>query len=694
MHQAPIFLSSVRYGREVTTALEQFGYAVIRSDAPDIARAYRSSKAFIAVIDARGALESGVAQVRDIADIVMKRRGGLLVLLSRNDTGALACVHDAGATHYLVSPFGQDEFGTTLKFVERSIRRMRASGTEAAMAQAQAVLAESATWRWQNGADEIELSPDLSDMLGLSRQFNRLPVADAFAKLAPRQAAKTKRAIRSFIKNGMVGEIEHDIMIEGASHRIIHHVRPLLGEGGQLTGLSATVEDIDAATVQHRLSVHYDSLTGLASLTNVRARLDDVLSAKRDAEPAAIAALIGISRLDQVNAAHGRVIADSLLQAVGRRLKRLTEERGLRNTVIARLGGAEFAVVFLGPVMLNQAVFFSQMATKIFERPFVIDGRVIHLACRIGIAASEEAMSRGDELLHRASSALAQAKENDPNSFQVYFSGRSDDPARLASLEQVVREAARDGALDIRYQPQVDVIDGRIAGVEALVRYEHPLYGSLPAETLLATAERAEFSVELGRNIMRQACREAAAWPPSMDQLRLSVNVTAGDMRDRDFVPNMLSILSDTGFPAERLTLEITEGGLVENLERTADMLSDVRSRKIRVAIDDFGTGYSSLAYLKSLPLDYLKIDKTIAADIEGEVRDKIIVRGVVDMARSLGMTVIAEGVETHGQLDLLVREGCNWYQGFLCSEALSSRELQAFMSAWESQGSRALTDA
>ncbi len=674
--------------------VEQTGRTVISDDGQDLARAYRNSKAFVAIVDARGAFDIGLAQIRTISELVIRRRGALLVLLSRNDGEQLPRIYDAGATHYLVSPFRQDQLAIMLKFIERGIRRMRSSGTEAAMAQAQALLARSATWRWQLGDDEVELSPDLSEMIGLPRQYNRIPVSDAFSRLSPREALRAGHALRPLVQNGMSGEVEHQMLLDGLPHRIVHHVHPVLNENSVVTGLSATVEDVDAAANQHRLSVHYDSLTGLASLTNIRARLDDVLSAERDNEPAAIAVLIGISRLDQVNAAHGRLIADSLLQAVGRRLKRLSEERGLKNVVIARLGGAEFAVIFLGPVMLNQAVFFSQMASKIFERPFVIDGRVIHLACRIGIAASEQGMTRGDELLHRASSALSQAKDNDPNSFQVYFSGRSDDPARLASLEQVVREAARDGALDIRYQPQVDAVDGRIAGVEALVRYEHPLYGSLPAETLLATAERAEFSVELGRNIMLQACREAAAWPESLDHVRLSVNVTAGDMRDRDFVANMLSILEATGFPPERLTLEITEGGLVENLERTAEMLANVRARRIRVAIDDFGTGYSSLAYLKSLPLDYLKIDKTIAADIEGEVRDKIIVRGVVDMARSLGMTVIAEGVETEAQLELLVREGCNWYQGFLCAEALSSADLIKFMQRWKAQGYRALADA
>ena len=179
----------------------------------------------------------------------------------------------------------------------------------------------------------------------------------------------------------------------------------------------------------------------------------------------------------------------------------------------------------------------------------MIEGRVIHLACRIGIAASGPDTENADDLLHRASSALATAKNSDPNSVQVYFSGREDDPSRLASLEQVVRDAAKAGELNIRYQPQVDAAAGLIAGVEALVRYDHPIYGMLPAETLLATAQRAEFGVEFGRDIMRQACREAAGWLEGLGHVRLSVNVTAADMRAEDFVPELLAILSEDRIP-------------------------------------------------------------------------------------------------------------------------------------------------
>ncbi|MEM8826364.1 MAG: EAL domain-containing protein, partial [Pseudomonadota bacterium] len=551
----------------------------------DLARGYRNSQAFVAIVDARGALDIGLNEMRMLAQAVSRRRGGLLALLSRSDAAALPRVYEAGATHYLISPFGGEQLGTALRFVDRSIRRMRSSGTEAAMAEAQAQLAVSASWQWDRDDGSVELSPDLAQILGLAPNVRRMSAREALGMLPRAEMVRVGHELRAMLSASVAGEVEHELEVEGAERRIIHHVRPIVDDGGRATGLSATVEDLDAAAQQQRLSLHYDPLTGLASPTSLRARLNQALGGEHEHQPAAIAVLIGISRMGQVNAVHGRLIADALLQAVARRLRRTLTERDIDNAVAARLGGAEFAVAFFGPVMLSTAVFFSQTFAKVFERPFVIEGKVIHLACRIGIAASDTEMTRADDLLHRASSALATAKENDPNSFQVYFAGRADDPARLASLEQVVRDAAREGELDIRYQPQVDAVDGHVAGVEALVRYAHPVYGLLTAETLLATADRGEFGVEFGRHIIRQACREAAAWPDDMANVRLSVNVTSEDMRSPDFVRELVRIIDDTGFPAERLTLEITEGGLVENLERTATMLTGLRDRHIRIAI-------------------------------------------------------------------------------------------------------------
>ncbi len=219
-------------------------------------------------------------------------------------------------------------------------------------------------------------------------------------------------------------------------------------------------------------------------------------------------------------------------------------------------------------------------------------------------------------------------------------------------------------------------------GVEALARWEHGEHGTIGAETLFAAAARADLEIGLSDHIQRLALERAAAWPAALSGLRLSLNLTAADIARPGFADLFLDRVDASGFPRNRLTLEITESGLIDDLGNAAALLTTLRGAGCRVAIDDFGTGYSSLAYLKALPLDYLKIDKKLAQDITGTTRDRVVVRGVIEMARSLGLTVVAEGVETMEQLDLLAKEGCQIYQGYLCSGAVTGTALEELLAA------------
>ena len=234
---------------------------------------------------------------------------------------------------------------------------------------------------------------------------------------------------------------------------------------------------------------------------------------------------------------------------------------------------------------------------------------------------------------------------------------------------------ARD-EIEIRFQPQVSVASGAIVGVEALARWRHPKYGELGASTLFGVAGRSDYLAQLSDHVQRRAVAAAAAWPEALRRLRLAVNITAADIVRPGFAAQFLAMVRESGFALERLTVEVTESGLIDDLAAAAALLADLRGGNCRVAIDDFGTGYSSLAYLKALPLDYLKIDKRLSQDIAGSTRDRIVVRSVIDMARSLGLGVIAVGVETEEQLGLLAQEGCTFYQGFLCAPPVATEEL------------------
>lgn len=387
------------------------------------------------------------------------------------------------------------------------------------------------------------------------------------------------------------------------------------------------------------------------------------------------ALLVAVTRFDNVNAAYGREVGDELLRAAAQRIARVAHEIAPDMPVV-RVAGAEFAV--LSPPMRARA-----LATAIverIERPFMIAGSLVAVGCRIGIVdaqAGEDVAA----LLRRASAALAEARASDE---PVRAIGADQAGGLLfdASLETDLRQAIARREIDLLFQPQVDIATGAVVGVEALARWHHAVHGELGAPLLFAVAERSEFLSTLSQHVQKCALEKASDWGTALGDLRLSINLTATDIARADFVETFLAVVARSRFPLDRLTVEITESGLIDDLAQAAAVLARLRAVGVRVAIDDFGTGYSSLAWLKALPLDYLKIDKAMTQDITGSTRDRVVVRSVIEMARSLGLAVIAEGVETEEQRTLLAAEGCNYYQGFLFSEPLTVAALAALLAA------------
>ncbi|WP_423828202.1 EAL domain-containing protein [Sphingomonas oleivorans] len=249
-------------------------------------------------------------------------------------------------------------------------------------------------------------------------------------------------------------------------------------------------------------------------------------------------------------------------------------------------------------------------------------------------------------------------------------------------LESDLRHALEQDEIELLFQPQVSIASGRIVGVEALARWHHPILGELGAHPLFAAAARSDHLSQLSAHVQEKALRRAGHWPEALATLGIAVNVTASDLARPDFAGRFAAMTAESGLDRSRVTVEITESEMIEELDAAAMLLAALRRDGFRIAIDDFGTGYSSLAYLKALPLDYLKIDRRLTQDIVGSARDRIVVLGVIEMARSLGLRVIAEGVETEAQRDELARAGCDYYQGYLCAPPVGEAELERLVLA------------
>ncbi|HYI40407.1 MAG TPA: bifunctional diguanylate cyclase/phosphodiesterase [Allosphingosinicella sp.] len=669
---APLFLLSFRHRDELTAIAERAGWLAIAARRADNAESrFIASGALVAVVDARGALPEGKEAVRSLADPAEANCAALLVLLSRGDSEALDTLFVDGATHFLVSPFSDSQFLQALQYAHRHAERVGGRRPlRRGEPEGQKGKPGSASWRWTPGTQSIELSPALARRAGLGDEAGqRISLMELFRKLDPDGRKAARGAIDRLLSTGRSTAFAHTDG-EGEGARLAHHVRV---EGEGVVGRTEAIVPLEGAAWQSR-----DPMTGVRDGRAARAWIQRQLKAEGEGQPALVVLLLAVSRFDTINAAFGRPTGDAVLQAAARRIERLADSDG-RHRLVARIAGAEFAILLAAPTSLGEGRFLAGQLVEAIGRPFMSGDHVITLGSRVGVVASE-----GDEdaasLLRRASAALAEAKSSEAGPVKVVDAGAASDSALGDQLEIDLRRALDQDEIEILFQPQVSVATRRIVGAEALARWRHPRFGELGAMTLFSVAERSDYLVQLSDHVQRKAVAAAAAWPEALASLRLSVNITAADIVRPGFAEQFIDLVAEGGFDSARLTVEVTESGLIEDLGAAGTLLARLRQGGLRVAIDDFGTGYSSLAYLKALPLDYLKIDKRLVEDISGSPRDQVVVRSVIDMARSLGLEVIAEGVETEDQLALLAREGCNLYQGFLCSPPVDVATLAGMM--------------
>ncbi len=467
----------------------------------------------------------------------------------------------------------------------------------------------------------------------------------------------------------------------------------------------------EAGDAQSALARH-DPLTGLATGSQLQQWTAMLLGLPhRDAKPVIVGAprtapalspmfviALGVGRFAQINAAYGRDVADQVLSAVALRLGQIVDARKCGNAasearLLARLAAAEFAVAMGGgTVELQDATQLAQQLVQAFETPFVVGDHVIHLSGRAGIAGREAGLAVPAEeeaaaLIRRANSALVTARAGEAGAVEVFRPNPAGDPrTRMADLESDLHRAIDAGDISLLFQPQLALASGEIAGVEALVRWEHPVLGLLPAETLLETAASAELAVRLGRHIRARAMAMAAGWSGPLAMLKISLNVTAADLADPGFLKALEVALSDSGLERDRLVLEVTEGAIIEDMRGAARLLEGLRKSGVSVALDDFGTGYSSLAWMARLPIDSIKLDRSFMLGLTGSAREQLVVETVVRMSRQLGLTVVAEGVEDDIQMAASRKAGCDAVQGYRIAPPMDVNALRNFCQAWPLQ--------
>jgi diguanylate cyclase (GGDEF)-like protein/PAS domain S-box-containing protein len=449
-------------------------------------------------------------------------------------------------------------------------------------------------------------------------------------------------------------------------------VQLFIGHAAAAIEKTQLLEQTRASEERFQHQALHDALTRLPNRVLLHDRLSHAITAAaRDREPVSLL-VVDLDRFKEVNDTLGHSAGDRLLQEVSARFRATVRA----SDTVARLGGDEFALVLPGADAPAAATTAAKLLAAL-DRPVVLDGWELPLGASVGIAAYPRHGSDADTLLRRADMAMYAAKRNRDGGFGVYSPDLDRHGSERLGLITDLRRGIALDELTLHYQPQVDCRTGGLVGIEALVRWWHPERGLLSPDTFVPIAEQAGLMRDMTRWVLSTALAQGHTWRRWLRELTLSVNLSGQDLLDSRLPAFVTSQLDRWEFPAEQLTLEITESALLGDRARAQDVIGDLRKTGVRVALDDFGTGYSSLSYLKEWPVDELKVDRSFVQNMVDDGRDRAIVRAIVDLAHTLGLSVVAEGVETQAVLGMLGDLECDRAQGYHMSRPLPAEELK-----------------
>jgi diguanylate cyclase (GGDEF)-like protein len=461
-------------------------------------------------------------------------------------------------------------------------------------------------------------------------------------------------------------------------------LRPLQNGGWVSTHEDITPRREAEAQIAHM--AHHDALTNLPNRTLLRERLEDALARVQRGGQIAVLYL-DLDHFKSINDTLGHGVGDELLKAVAVRLKGCIGEQ----YTIARLGGDEFAVVQTGIGSPSDVANLAARIREALTQPYDLEGHHVPADVSIGISIAPDDTSDPDQLLKNADMALYRSKADGRGTFR-FFEPQMDERVKARrTLELDLRNAIVHGEFELYYQPLLNLERHEISACETLLRWHHPTRGMVPPVEFIPVAEETGLINQIGEWVLRQACVEAASWPPD---IALAVNLSPVQFKNQNLAQLVVSALAHSGLPAQRLELEITEAVLLQNNEATLATLHRLRELGVRVAMDDFGTGYSSLSYLRSFPFDKIKIDRSFICDIADKDESGAIVQAVTSLASRLNMATTAEGVETEAQLQIVERLGCTEMQGYLYSRPVPAAKLAGLLRMDRSEESGAAEDA
>src|SRR5271169_230329 len=474
-------------------------------------------------------------------------------------------------------------------------------------------------------------------------------------------------------ENGVVHGAEVEVYRRDRTKKwLLTNLRAVHDGGGKVILHEGTVEDIsDRKAAEERVQylAYYDALTGLPNRTLLQDRLAKALASARRQKDKAALLFLDLDRFKIINDSLGHSVGDLLLQDVAERLKKWAREQD----TVARLGGDEFLIALTRIKEAADAAIAAERLVKAMTAEFVVQGNSFSISCSLGISIFPEHGADGETLIKNADAAMYCAKDKGRNNFQFFTKEMNAQVVERLILENSLRQALDKKELFLVYQPQMDIATGKIVGLEALLRWQHPELGLVPPDKFIRIAENSGLIMPIGEWVLRTACSQVWKWQDEgLLAVPVAVNVSAVQFRQEGFCELISRVLRETGLSSRYLELELTESLLLSNADVMFSVLQELQALGVKLAIDDFGTGYSSLSYLKQFPVNKLKIDRSFIRDVAVNPDDAAITAAITGMAKGLSLKVIAEGVENEAQMSFLRAHQCDEIQGYYFSKPLT----------------------
>jgi diguanylate cyclase (GGDEF)-like protein/PAS domain S-box-containing protein len=676
----------------IRTSLEQAGFLVEEvEDGISALKVFKSLMPDVVLLDVMMPGINGFEVCREIRTLKDAVFTPILMITGLADTKSIEGAYDSGATDFITKPVNWGTLGyhvryllrsgQTAKELHKSKEALRQSEERYALA---AKGANDGLWDWDLHSGNIYFSERWESIMGYDLGTFGNTVEDWFSRIHKDDLQYVKIALSNHLE-GLTEHFEHE-------HRICHEdqeerwvlvrglsIRNADGKPHRMAGSLTDITDRKKSEEQLIHHALYDSLTGLANRTLFSNRVSHALQRlKRNQESAFAILFLDLDRFKIINDSLGHRAGDEILKIIAYRLSLCIRP----GDTIGRLGGDEFVILLEGIQDIGDAERVVERVQSSFQEPIRLEHQqVVHTSTSIGIVMGSLSYDRPEDLLRDADTAMYRAKARGSGRYEKFDPAMHHHVVSQLQLENDLRRSLEAKEFVIHYQPIVSLLTGKITSLEALIRWQHPKRGLLVPGDFLEMAEETGLIIPIGDWVLRTVCAQISQWTTlGLNKLRIAVNISARQLLFDGFVDSVAEILAETGIDPGILEFEITESVLMENLQSAKSVLHRLRDLGVQLALDDFGTGYSSLSYLQNFPVSKLKIDRSFINKTGCNLENNDMVTAIINIAKSLAVDLVAEGVETQDQLEWLQNQNCNLGQGFLFSRPLSALDIEKLL--------------